>query len=149
MSKTNEAGYVLSESMGYLTEMTSKAFGRRLLTKIQAAQFPLTLDEWKVLNFLAHQNGLNQQQLGEMCRRDRSSMTRIIDSLEEKKWVTRLASDHDRRHNHIHILPGGLDMCNRVKSLAQETHSEAYDGLSQAEVAACKATLQKILMNLR
>ena len=142
------AHYDLHESIGYLTNLTSRALGKRLVEHFEQEGFNFDAYDWFILSHLAVHEGVNQQTLGRICGRDRASITRIIDQLEDRGIVQRHPNPEDRRNKQVYLTPEGHTLKNQLSGLAEATLDEAYAGLSPDEMTIVITALQRMLSNL-
>jgi DNA-binding MarR family transcriptional regulator len=75
-----------------------------------------------------------------------SDMSRIIDRLYEKGWVTREENPDDRRQKSIKITEKGLALLNEMYHCEKES-DKLLSNLSPEEVAELNRLLDKIRMN--
>jgi len=143
---------LLAESMtgeellsGFLLEKTAKLmklhFSRSLANH---ASIDITADQWIILDILHQQSPLSQQMLAEMAMKDAPTVTRILDLLESKKYITRENHPADRRKFNIVLTRKGEKMYHTVWPLAQSFRAECYQGLTSAELNTFSKVLSKI-----
>jgi len=143
------ASYTLDDSIGYLSRRVSRALGRRLLYNFKEADLTVTIDQWLLLVCLYQHDGQNQQCIGDFCGKDRASITRMIDQLEKQKFVSRKTDPADRRNNLIHVSADGKALTEELMAIAHATLDQAVSGIPSQDVATCRMTLDKILVNLQ
>ena len=86
--------------------------------------------------------------LSQLATQSRTNMTRIVDSLVERGWVTRHASDVDRRRIVLAITVAGQEL---VKNLLPQFHpklSSFLSILSEEEKQTVALSLKKIAASL-
>jgi DNA-binding MarR family transcriptional regulator len=108
----------------------------------------ITVDQWVVINMLYKHNALSQQELGELCFKDAPTITRMIDLLVSKKLVSRTHDINDRRRFIIKLTDEGMSIYHYIFPLVREFRAEAYDGLSNEDLAHLDRTLNRIFENL-
>lgn len=140
--------YSFDTSLGNLTHKASKALGKQLVKNFQQAGFEITTDQWLVLMALWMKDGQNQQDLAEFCEKDKTSITRIIDGLQNKEFVTRKTSTKDRRVNFIYLTEKALESKDLLYDQAEKTLLESCKGISEDDVRTCMEVLNSISNNL-
>ncbi len=137
------------EMSGFTLERTVKlmklSFSRILLMHPET---DITVDQWVVINMLYKHNALSQQELGELCFKDAPTITRMIDLLVSKKLVSRTHDINDRRRFIIKLTDEGMSIYHYIFPLVREFRAEAYDGLSNEDLAHLDRTLNRIFENL-
>ena len=73
------------------------------------------------------------------------NITRLIDKLVRKKFVSRCDHDRDRRVVVVQLTPGGLDLVNGISAAINNLDVRGLDALSKTQVA----TLIEILDAVR
>ena len=134
--------------LGRLIGHTGKAFAIRLGKNLTEAGFDLSAPQMILLLHVEEAEGINQQALTSHVLRDKTAITRWIDSLEEKNLVVRVPDKADRRQNMIYLTQKGKDIVPELLKMAQKTEVEAVKGMSPQEVSAIKEGLKKIQKNL-
>ena len=133
------------EMSGFTLERTVKlmklSFSRILLMHPET---DITVDQWVVINMLYKHNALSQQELGELCFKDAPTITRMIDLLVSKKLVSRTHDINDRRRFIIKLTDEGMSIYHYIFPLVREFRAEAYDGLSNEDLAHLDRTLNRI-----
>jgi len=100
------------QDIGMLTNKISKKLLSYLNSNLE--EFNLTTEQWLVLLKLSKQNKINQKLLAEISGKDQSTLTRILDILERKKFIEKHPSKEDRRSFVIHITDDGLSISKKV-----------------------------------
>ena len=105
----------------------------------------LSVSEWRVLASLAGGEPIPIGQLAEVAVLKQPTVTRLLDRMEAKRQVERLAHDGDRRVTLVRITPTGNRMVERLIALAREHEQRvlAPFGLPRAE--DLKTTLRQII----
>lgn len=86
-----------TESIFYQLEQTAKycrCLGVQIFEKINSS---ITVDEYIALDIIITHNGICQRELAKIILKDRANTGRILDSLEEKKLITRFVDTKNNR----------------------------------------------------
>jgi len=70
------------ELYSFITGKASTAIARRLQKNFKQANLDVTIEQWSVLYHLWKEDGQSQQQLCDATFRDKPSITRLVDNLE-------------------------------------------------------------------
>jgi DNA-binding MarR family transcriptional regulator len=110
------------------------------------------LDKYKIispqmgiLRLLQIEGPLSQVALGQAIGIDKATMVKLIDDLENKKWLERITSTSDRRIKHIRLTTKGDDFLKVMGRICPEAEDEVLAKLTEKERQQFKAILQKIL----
>ena len=137
------------ELYSIINGIANTAITRRLQKNFRDAGLEITIEQWSMLYHLWENDGLSQQDLCNLTYRDKPSVTRLIDNLENQKLVKRVASKEDRRKNIVTLTDNALSLQNATFELANKTMEEALAGIKKSDVAIVKEVLHKVFMNLQ
>ena len=136
----------LNDYLPYLLNRTglriASAFSREL------GRFDLNLQMWRVLAALWHEGDQRMGRLAEITSIDGSTLSRLVGAMQAKGLVERDRSDADARIVSVSATVNGRALTERLIPLALATEHKALAGLSQAEIAALKLTLQRVFDNV-
>jgi MarR family 2-MHQ and catechol resistance regulon transcriptional repressor len=82
--------------------------------------FGLSLPQYRVLKALDLEKGQRLTTLSERLLRAKSTITRIVDQLEQDGLVRRLSDVEDRRAQRVVLTPTGADLCNRASAAHEQ-----------------------------
>lgn len=115
----------------------------RLFTEELGAD--LTPVQYAALFAIAQRPGVGQAQLAALIGYDRATIGGVIDRLEQKNWVSRVASMEDRRVNLLTITSNGRAALARATPLVQRAQERITEPLNAAERAAFERICLKML----
>lgn len=136
------------EVFDILTGKISSTINRALLRSFAQEKVNLTTEQWSVMSCLWKQDKITQQQLCTFTRKDKPSMTRLIDNLERNELVVRVPHATDRRINLIHLTRQGSALHEQASSLVKSVVDRALMGISEEDIAIAREVLNKIIHNL-
>jgi len=134
------------QDIGMLSNEINKKLIHYVNCKLE--KFKLTTEQWLVLMKLSKQNRISQKQLAEISGKDQSTLTRIIDILERKKFIERHPSKEDRRSFLIHITDEGLITCKKVTPFLEEIFKGVLKGISYEKVKIFREVFLQIDENI-
>lgn len=103
---------------------------------------------WRCLAALAEQNGASIGELGRMSLIKQSTLSRLLDRMEETGLIRRRPRRGDERITEIYLAPAGRDMLARVLGIAGEVYARAVAGLTARELKELRRLLKRMLDNL-
>lgn len=107
----------------------------------------LTIDpkQYGILFWLAHEGPLSQVELGQQMGIDRAPMVQLIDHLEQREWVRRTPSPHDRRAHAVLLTDEGYKIFQQATELAHEAEMEVFAPLSVEERRELNILLHRLV----
>ncbi|MDQ5985941.1 MAG: Transcriptional activatory protein BadR [Syntrophus sp. SKADARSKE-3] len=144
-----------TESLGSLREgafLIAQIFqlsGRIFARKMREAHLErLTPEQGRILFVLWREDGIPIQELAKRAMLSKSTLTAMLDRLENSGHVARVPSREDRRRILIYLTENDLKLRNVYLKLSREMADLAYRGFSEKEIDAFESNLKKILKNL-
>jgi len=86
----------------------------------------------------------------ELCRLldyDRGAMSRMIDRLESKKLLRRVALAHTRREQSLEVTAAGKAAFPRMQACLAKVLNRLLNGVTKAQVREVERTLKQMLAN--
>jgi len=128
---------------------THHMISRFMKNKLKEYEIPLSKEQIIVLSKLHKKDGQTQNELAECIHRDKTSLTRILNKLEQKELAIRVRDKEDKRVNKIYITQSGQTMFKRVIPILQSVSTMIESWLSETETQLLKETSEKIQNQLQ
>ncbi len=116
---------------------------RRLL-----GEFNLTTSQYAVMRILNVEEGQRLTTLSEKVLKSKSTVTRIIDQLEQAQLVKRNLDPHDRRAQRVVLTGPGADLLRQVQAAHARSLRRRLAALDDHERAAFCRALKKLRASL-
>ncbi len=136
------------EVFSILTGKISSTINRALLRAFSQEDLHITTEQWSILSCLWKEDKVTQSDLCDLTRKDKPSMTRLIDNLQRSKIVVRVPHATDRRVNLIHLTQYGASLREKVTAVVQSVVDKALKDVSESEIMVARTILNKIIANL-
>ncbi|BBU28838.1 MarR family transcriptional regulator [Burkholderia sp. THE68] len=130
-------GYFLAKARNVLVMRTDQALKPLDLTSPQIG----------VILLLASGRARTPLELSREMSYDSGSMTRMLDRLEKKGFVSRARSEADRRMVELSLTERGRDAAARLPAIGAAVLNEQLEGFSHAELALLIGMLTRIIGN--
>jgi DNA-binding MarR family transcriptional regulator len=137
-----------NNSFATLLNKTTRALATRLQQTFASAGIDVTSEQWMILLILWQEDGRSPRQIAEIIGKDKAAVTRLVDGLEKRNLVVRVADTTDLRQKHVQLTPQGKAMEEKLIPLGIINMEKAQAGLTPGEVEVCKTVLQKLYKNL-
>jgi len=143
----------IQNSLGYLLNTAARLIKGECNSKLQ--EYGITTSQWAVISDINTQEekeeGIEaflQIAIAQRLHSDRTTISQVIDKLEEKKLVIREKNSQDRRSFIVRITNEGKALVNRLEGLTEKIINEATKHLDQKEYDALIRSLNKIINDL-
>ena len=133
----------------YLPYLLNRA-GARIATAFGEEMRPLgaSLQMWRVLAALREQDGRRMGDLSLTTSIEVSTLTRLVDNMEQKGLVARRRDAQDSRAVLLHVTPAGRRLSRRILPIAERYEAVALKGFGVGEAASLKAALRRLYANM-
>ena len=146
MSK--EASLKFHMNMGMLINSAQRAMTKKFVQNATDSGLDISLDQWMVLGPIWQLESASQKELGEICLKDKTNITRIINALEQKNLVVRVEDQIDHRIKRVVLTNAGKQLFFDVLPIMEKTREEVRKDISNKDIETFKVVLSKILENL-
>jgi DNA-binding MarR family transcriptional regulator len=117
----------------------SHSFARKLLAS------GVTVAEWVVMREMFDDETTSPGVLAERIGMTRGGVSKLVDRLVAKKFVTRRDRSDDRRFQSIALTATGRRLIPQLAALADQNDDDFFHPLSMEERAALIATMKKLV----
>jgi MarR family transcriptional regulator, transcriptional regulator for hemolysin len=139
----------LEEIIFYTLEKSIKKYRQFAQNNIDKNGFDITIDQWLVLKTIQENDEISQQKIAEMVFKDLASVTRIIELLVKKNYLTRNINEQDRRRFKLDITNDGKKVIEDIYPLVISNRKQALNDISTDEIVKLKHQLEKIINNCK
>ena len=151
MPNTNNKVEILhyTDSIHYELEQTSrlmKMLGKQLFEKLEIR---ITMDEYAALDTLSINAGICQRDLAKLIIKDRANTGRILDSLEQKGFITRfIDTKNNRLVKKMGITEKGYEELNFINEKIKNYFQGVTRRLSEENVDKVQKALKAFRLEL-
>ena len=79
----------------------------------------ITYEQFEVLNCIKEGEGMKQKDISRKLDKDPATLTKMLSTLEKKKYVVRGMSDKDRRVSNVYITDKGIQKVNDITDIVE------------------------------
>lgn len=138
--KTN-GGFLISK----IKQIQGRVFGR-LLTEAGIDEFNGA--QGRILFVLWEEDSITVTRLSEKTGLAKTTLTGMLDRLEEMGHIRRVSSKDDRRAVKIILTPKARGLKDKYEAVSEQMSEIFYKGFDENEVTAFEGYLGKVLENL-
>jgi len=143
-SKNLKSDIDISLLMSQVDRLCTKKFGQNA----QKFGINISQDQWLVLGPVWKNEGISQKDIAEYCGKDKTSVTKIIDTLEKRNLMVRYPDQIDQRIKRVILSNKGKELMKNAMPIMEQTRNEVRKGISDQEIGLFKTVLSKIYNNL-
>ena len=138
----------LENTLGYLINRCAIMLKNDLTRRFHQAGYEITPEEWAILNRLWERDGMSQNELAERTVKDKTTITRFLNQMENKGLIKRHSSQTDGRSKNVQLTAEGQQLEPVLIQIAMGLLTEAATGLSATDIQITFSTLEKLENNL-
>ena len=146
MSK--EASLKFHMNLGMLIRLAHNSMTERFVRNVMNSGLNISMDQWMILGPIWQLQSPSQKELGEICLKNKPSISRIVDSLEKKSLVVRVSDQIDHRIKRVVLTKAGKQLFYDVLPIMEKTREEVRGKIPEEEIEVFKNVLSKIIENL-
>ncbi|WCT72469.1 MarR family transcriptional regulator [Sphingomonas naphthae] len=133
----------LDTFLPYRLSFTSNLVSDRVAS-IYADLFDLKIPEWRIIAVTAEREMISQQEIGQLTRMDKVTVSRSAIALTQRGLLSRLPHRDDRRSHLLTLSAEGRALYDQVAPKALEIEARLFAGFSEAELATFVSMLRRI-----
>ena len=141
-------GIVLDNALMFWIHRVQQAVRTRTYALFREAGVELTPEQWMVLVRLWEREGLTPSELSDATFKDRPTMTRILDVMEGRGWLTRRVAAGDARSRRVFLTAAGRALRGRLVPLVRRFVPTMLSGIPDDDLEITRRTLRRMLENV-
>lgn len=139
---------LLSKEIAVELNLTGCKLKQFIAARLRYHGVPLTPEQFMLIDLLWNQGEMSQQQLADMMQKDKNSVTKLVDAIERKGFVTRQPNLNDRRSNLLVLTDKAQTLKPEAKQKGISILDQMLDGIDEEELRSFLVTLHKLNDNM-
>ncbi len=139
---------MINNNIYFQIELTARKIRQYGQNVLKAHGIDITIEQWLVLNVINENESINQIQIGEQLVKDKPTISRMVNQLENKGFIIKTTSSTDSRSTELSISKKGKTLINELYPIIEKIRFLGLSELSKNEKENIEITLEKIRKNL-
>lgn len=139
---------ILNKQVGVFLNLVHSRFKQYITVFFQKEGYNITPEQFLVMDTLWDEGVMSQQQIANTIFKDKNSVVKLIDGLEKKNLVKRVANKEDRRENLIELTPYAKEIQKGVTDSAMEAVNLITKDIDKQELYIFIKVLAKMAENM-
>lgn len=135
---------IQQENFGLMLHTVRLSLIRRTKDMFTSIGLDLNLTQFRVLGVLRDVESMSATELARAVEHDGGALTRLLDTLQKKGYVTRRPNESDRRAIEISLTEEGRAACDPMRDCTSQINAEILDVLSEAEQTQLFTLMRRI-----
>lgn len=140
-----EAGKI---PIGFLIYQLHRAIHQNINQSFAKAGIPIGIEQWQVMMELFNSNGLSQQFLADKTKKDKTTLTRLINNLEKNGLAVRKPDRQDKRKKLIFHTDKAFQLKENIISELQGFNQRLLKNVQAEEEIVFRKVINDFFMNL-
>ncbi len=132
----------LEESLGFQVNMTANAMKNRFNTFLKP--YGLTSEQYVIMKSVEENPDISPTQLAEITFKDKTTITRMIDTLVKNEMLIRIPKPNDRRAYQIAWSKKGENTMLNILPITEELLDKIRSQFSSDELATFLSILEQL-----
>jgi DNA-binding MarR family transcriptional regulator len=141
MNNQRKGGFLISKIHQLSGRIFARILRERRLDMINTAQGRIMFPLWQ-------EDGISIVDLTRETALTKSTLTSMLDRLEEAKYLCRVPSRTDRRKIQVYLTDDGKKLQGEYSGVSQEMTELFYEGFTSLEIDEFEKYLERILQTL-
>lgn len=120
-------------------EESSLAFQR-----IYKSRYGLLRTDWRVLFHLGIHGRMTAKEIGARSRIHKTKISRAVQRLADRRYLTRTRDESDRRSEHLDLTPAGEAVYRDLRGIAREYDARLSAEFTRGENAILRVMLRRL-----
>ncbi len=134
--------------ISYLIYQAERAIHHNINQSLQAQGIPIMVEQWAIMRELFTKNELTQQELAHKTRKDKTTLVRLVDTLEKNGWVERKPDPKDRRKKLISYTSKASKLKDQVIGILRNNNQKLLNNIDPEKVSEMQEVLLLMFRNL-
>ena len=136
----SNSGFYISRIKQVNTRLLNKFLAQKHITAFNGEQ-------GRILHVLWENDGISNRELSKKSGLAMSSLTTMLERMEEKKLLERRVDENDKRKILIFLTDYAKSLKSEYDEISDKMTEISFEGISDEERLAFEATLEKVLYN--
>jgi DNA-binding MarR family transcriptional regulator len=137
------------QHFGFLTHRVSRLMDLLMTPRMKAEGYDFPASCIGIMADLWSKDGVTQKELGSSMIKTKSSVTKMLESLDKASLIEKKDDPSDKRNKLIYLTPKGHDFKALIQEKSSLYQKELMESHSAEELETTKRVLKTIYINLK
>ena len=139
---------ILNKQVAMFLNLVHNRFKQYVAGIFESQGFNITPEQFLVMDTLWDEGVLTQQQIADYLLKDKNSVVKLVDGLEERNLVRRASNPKHRRQNLIEVTEYAMSIKDKVTKVAMEAVDKIINGIAKEDLQKFIKVLSKMAENM-
>ncbi|NNF34109.1 MAG: MarR family transcriptional regulator [Saprospiraceae bacterium] len=137
----------IESTVFYGIEKAIKVYRQYAQKNIKKRGIDITIDQWLILKTIHDHSDLTQREIADLVFKDYASITRIVEILVRRSYLTRSFHQEDRRRFTLELTAEGKKIYRKLIPIVAHNRKTALTEIDLDEIESLHRSLNKIIKN--
>jgi len=139
----------LDENVIFQIGETSRLFHKKVTAIFSERGFNVTVEQFGVLALLWYKEGVKQQDIADGLKRNKTTITRIIENMINRNLIVKVPDQLDKRNKLIFLTQKGKALQKEMVEASGLVYYQALNNISFKDIEKCLVILKQMIKNLQ
>jgi len=139
----------LDENVIFQIGETSRLFHKKVTAIFSERGFNVTVEQFGVLALLWYKEGVKQQDIADGLKRNKTTITRIIENMINRNLIVKVPDQLDKRNKLIFLTQKGKALQKEMVEASGLVYYQALNNISFKDIEKCLVILKQMMKNLQ
>ncbi|MFC6688096.1 MarR family winged helix-turn-helix transcriptional regulator [Jhaorihella thermophila] len=112
--------------------------------KVYKSRYGLLRTDWRVLFHLGIYGRMTAKEIGQRSKIHKTKISRAVQRLAERRYLTRTRDENDRRSEHLELTPAGEAVYRDLRGIAEDYDARLTAQFTRGENALLRVMLRRL-----
>lgn len=139
----------MDENIIYQIGETFRLVHKRVTAIFYERGFDVTVEQFSVLALLWYEEGVNQQDIADGLKRNKSTIARIVENMINRNLIVKVPDQIDKRNKLIYLTQKGKALQKEMVASSGLVYYQALNNISPDDAENFLVILKQIMKNLQ
>lgn len=122
---------------------------KRVTEIFDERKFDVTVEQFGILAMLWYEEGVKQQDIADKLKRNKATITRIIENMMKRNLIVQIPDQLDKRNKLIYLTQKGKTLQKEMVESSGMIYYQALKNIDAKEIESVLVILNKMVINLK
>ena len=112
-------------------------------------KFDVTVEQFGILAMLWYEEGIKQQDIANKLKRNKATITRIIENMMKRNLIVQIPDQLDKRNKLIYLTQKGKALQKEMVEASGMVYYQALNNIDAKEIESVLIILKQMTLNLK
>jgi DNA-binding MarR family transcriptional regulator len=139
----------LDENIIFQIGETSKLVHEKVTAIFRKRGFNVTVEQFGVLVLLWYKEGVKQQDIADGLKRNKTTITRIIENMINSNLIVKVPDQLDKRNKLIYLTQKGKALQKEMVEASGLVYYQTLNNITHKDIEKCLVILKQMKKNLK